>query len=371
VEINLKKNDFQKNVLACAGVSPVRGINPVLCNILLETIGRDMISLKATDTELGIIINFPAEVVEEGKVLLNSKSLADIVRLLPSENARIVSKDSSVARLTSGKSSFRFNCLSPSDFPNFSAVDEGDAVNVSASSLRETISKTIFAVPTDQTKYSVVGGNLKISDGKLSITSADVYRLVHCYFELGSESQGTVDVILPKKAFAEIGKLLENEAGEISLKYSQNKLFVTSESKTLICQVLGGEFPNLVDAIPRDNPNTLKVNRVNLITSIRRVSVFSEDSAIVLSTLDDNTLRIESASSKRGEGSDEIDAEYSGKTVSIGFDARYITEVLNAMNEETVRIDIDTPVAPSLFRRCEDNTYSCIIMPMRLAEDEA
>jgi DNA polymerase-3 subunit beta len=368
MEIDVLRSDFKRSVLACMGVSPLRGINPALSSILIETIGDDRISLKATDTELGLIIDIPANVKKEGKFLVNSKNLADVVKLLPEENIKLTSKNNSRIKLASGKSSFNFNCLPPSDFPTLIKAKEENSVRINSKTLRDAILKTIFAVPIDPVRYSIVGANFTINKGEVAITGTDNYRLVYCKFYLDSASPIDIDSILPKKAFYEIGKLLENEK-EVSITYSQNKLFAIAEGSTLICQSLGSEFPNLIDAIPQGATNILQVDRKRLISSIRRVGVFSSDNAVTFDISDKNTMCIQSASTGRGEGSDEIEIEYQGEPMKVGFDSKYVLEVLCAMCEEKVRIDMNSSTEPTLFRRCEDNTYSCVVMPMRLSEE--
>lgn len=368
MEIDVLRNDFKRSVLACMGVSPLRGINPVLSSILIETIGDDRISLKATDTELGLIINIPASVKSEGKFLVNAKNLTDVVKLLPKENVKLTSKkDSYKVKLTSGKSLFNFNCLPPEDFPKLLHANDEKSVGIDSKVLGDAIHKTIFAIPVDSVRYSIAGANFTINKGEVAITSTDNYRLVHCKFYLDKPSPIDINAILPKKAFTEIGKLLENEE-EVSITYSQNKLFVTSEGKTLICQTLDGEFPDLIDAIPQNAKNVLQVDRNSLIASIRRVGVFSADNAVTFDIRSNNTLCIQSASAERGESLDEIDIEYQGNPMIVGFDSKYVLEVLSAMYEEKVRIDMNSSTEPTLFRRCEDDTYSCVVMPIRLPE---
>jgi len=364
VEINLKRSDFQKNVLACAGVAPVRGINPVLCNILIETSGTDSVLLKATDTELGIVVKLAAEVNEAGSVLIHSKSLADVVRLLPEDNVKLLSKSDSEVNITSGRSKFRFNCLSPDDFPVIASSGDGDGVLVECTALHDAISKTIFAIPGDKVRHAVPGAHFKVGNGQLSITSTDNHRLVHCYFPV--DSQIDIDVILPRKAFAEILKLAEI-GGELALTYAENRLFVSADDKTLICQLVNGTFPDIISAIPKDSPNVLQVNRQQLISAIKRVNIFAdEESALIFDIADEKTLRLNCNSSERGGGSDELEAEFSGTPMRIGFSSKYVLEVLGAMSEEKVRFDLSEAIAPALFRRCDDTSYSCIVMPMRL-----
>lgn len=364
MEINLKRTDFKNNVLACAGVAPVRGINPALCNILIETDGTDHVLLKATDTEIGIVVRSPAEVKEAGSVLINSKSLADVVRLLPEDNVKLVSPSESEVKITSGRSKFRFNCLPPADFPVIASPGDGDGMLVECTALHDAISKTIFAIPGDKVRHAVPGANFKVEKGTLSITTTDNHRLVHCYFPV--DSQSDIDIILPRKAFAEMFKLAEAE-GELALTYADNRLFVSAGDKTLICQLVNGTFPDIISAIPKESPNVLQVNRQQLISAIKRVNIFAdEESALIFDIVDEKTLRLNCNSSERGGGSDELEAEFSGQTMRIGFSSKYVLEVLGAMSEEKVRFDLSEPIAPALFRRCDDTSYSCIVMPMRL-----
>ncbi len=366
MEINLLKTDFQDAVIACMGVSPVRGVNPVLCNILIESIGPEQVSLKATDTELGIIVNCPAQIKQAGSVLINSKSISDIVRLLPEENINLKMCEGERLRLRSGKSSFAFNCLSPLDFPRLLPPDSKSTLRVNAKKLGDLVTKMLFAIPVDKTRYNVIGANLVISGNRLTLTSTDNYRLVHTYIELENPDQHEVNIILPKKAFVEITKVLESCNGEAFLSYLQNKLFVVTEHKTLMCQVLDGTFPDLVSAIPTEAKNILKFKRVDLIAAARRVDIFSADNVLTMSILDDKTLRLEAENTDRGMGLDEIDVEYSGEPLKIGFNNKYILEVLSAMSEEYVKLFINEPLEPTVFRRCDDSSYSCLVMPMNI-----
>jgi DNA polymerase-3 subunit beta len=251
-------------------------------------------------------------------------------------------------------------------FPNFEA--KGQA-GLPASLIRGMIERTIFAVSTDETRYSLNGVFIEqTAGGTVRMVSTDGHRLAFEEQALGALGLNK-GVILPRKGLGELRKLLENaDEGVVSIGFKENMALISKDKVDLFMRLIDGDFPDYTKVIPKGNPNLAKIDHADLLQALRRVSLLSSEryKGVKLEFSQDS-ISISANNPDLGEAVEEIDADYKGAPISIGFNARYILDVLGVLgNDAEVSIELKDELSPSVIRRPGSPGYLYVLMPMRL-----
>jgi DNA polymerase III subunit beta len=352
---------------------------PILSHLLIEA-QEDVVTFSATDLEVGIKCVYPAKVSAAGRVAVPAKSLYDIVRELP-EDASVKLKvfDNFWIELTAGKSLFKLVGQDSDEFPQLPQIVKDKSFSIPTSKFIHMIDHTIFAVSNDQTRYDLSGvffeqveSNKKVY---LRMVATDGHRLSMMDQEVeglpSSLTEGS-GVILPRKGLMELKRVLTDGETLHCALMENNVVFWNDENQTtLFMRLLDGDFPDYTPVIPNNNDRKIVLNRHQLLNSLRRISVLSaEHSRSVRFQFDHNKLRLSSSNPKLGEAREDIDIDYGGETLEIGFNAGYFLDVLNAMsNQEAVVLEMTDVLSPSLIKGEKFDGSLNIVMPMQLGND--
>ncbi len=367
MKLQLKKNDFVRLLQRVQGIVEKRNTMPILGNVLLDCV-KTRLTIIATDLEVFIKDSIEADISEEGAITLNAKKLFDIVKELPMETVSIASHDDKVL-IKSGKSRVNLMGLPAKDFPQFPAIDETKLAGFDNNILKEMIDKTAFAVSTDETRYNINGFLLEKDDkDMLRMVATDGHRLAlvekkgATAFPCG-EKKG---VLLPKKGVNEIRRLLDDE-GEFKIYVTQKNATIKKGDTCINTRLLEGEFPDYKKVIPKDNDKEIIVNRDNLLSSLKRVSIISSDKIRgVRFAFKKKTLTVSSSSPELGDATDEVDIVYNGDDIEIAFNARYFIDALEAITEENARIKLKDQLSPGIITPAVAEGYVYVVMPMRI-----
>lgn len=265
--------------------------------------------------------------------------------------------------------------ISPDEYPVFPTFATKDFVTIETTIMREMIEKTIYSVSTDETRYHLNGVFFEKHVEKDGV----VYRMVatdgHRLSLIDRKSTSTgmspkgpsQGVIVPRKGLHELRKLLDNAGENVEMAIEGSQLIVRAGSAVLMIRLIEGKYPNYQQLIPQNLREKLLVNREQLLSSLKRVSLLANaKSRGVTLNLAKGKIEITSNNPELGDAKEEIEVDYAGKDLKIGFNARYILEVLTSMNDDMVQIELNDQLSPGLVRPQNDKSYTCVVMPMRI-----
>jgi DNA polymerase-3 subunit beta len=367
MEVRIDKDTFLNGVQKVQGIVEAKGAMPILSHLLLTT-EKERISIQATDLEIGAKGYYSANVVAKGQVTLNDKKLFDILRELPSEEVHLTREDNHWVTLKCGKSKFRLPGMSSQDFPPFPEFSQDSLLEFSSKLLKEMIRKTFFAQSPDETRQVLNGLLLEREGRKLNMVGTDGHRLAVIKRNLGDAAKGDkLSYLIPKKALAELMKLIEDEDATFSFSAKNNHLAFMQGDQVIVSRKIDGKFPNYQQVIPSDNKLQVSVNRDVLQHALKRVALLADEkSKMVRFDVQSGNITLTTDTTELGEAREEIPVSYSGEDVSIGLNAKYVLDVLNVIDDEEVVLNLKDQNSSCLITSNKDKDYQSIVMPMRL-----
>ena len=367
MEVRIDRDTFLDGVQKVQGIAETKGAMPILSHLLLTT-EQDRISIQATDLEIGAKGYYSANVITAGEMTLNAKKLFDILRELPREEVHLVKEDNHWVRVKCGKSKFRLPGMPPEDFPPFPEFSQDSLMEFSSKLLKEMIRKTFFAQSPDETRQVLNGLLLERENGKLKMVGTDGHRLAVVRRDLGDASKGEkLSYLIPKKALAELMKLIEDEEATFSFSAKNNHMAFMQGDQVIVSRKIDGKFPNYQQVIPSDNKLQVKINRNIFQQALKRVALLADEkSKMVRFDIQSGNITLTTDTTELGEAREEIAISYSGEDVSVGLNAKYVLDVLNVMDDEEVILNLKDEKSSCLITSNADKDYQSIVMPMRL-----
>lgn len=368
MEIKAKRGDLLATLYWTQNIVERRNTIPILANVLIAA-QKSAIQITATDLEVGVRGNVDGEIVKDGTVTVNAKKLYEIIREVPNEQVQLKRLENEWVEIRSGKSVFKIVGMDAREFPQFPEFDKKELSSTPSSTIRGMIERTIFSVSTDETRYSLNGVFVEQANtGRVRMVATDGHRLAFDERELGSFGLKK-GVILPRKGLTELKKVLEGgDESIVAIGFHENMVLVTKNNIELFMRLIDGDFPDYTKVIPQGNPNVAKVEHSELLQALRRVSILSSERYKgIKMDFSVGKISLSANNPDLGEAVEEIDAEYKGKPISIGFNARYLLDVLGVLNDEgEIDIELKDELSPSIVRRAGDEGYLYVLMPMRL-----
>lgn len=348
-----------------------RNTIPILSNIKLESRATEL-HLSATDMDLEVLEMVGATVGAPGAATVPAHTLYDIVRKLPDgSEVKLDATGGDRLTLVCGRSRFTLSCLPVEDFPLMAGGDLGHQFRLAATSLRSLIDRTRFAISTEETRYYLNGIYLHaaVRDGVdvLRAVATDGHRLACVEVPLPPGASGMPGVIIPRKTVGEVRKLVEDADGELEISLSATKIRFSVGSAVLTSKLIDGTFPDYERVIPTGNEKAAVFATRPFAEAVDRVATISTEKArAVKLSFDDGTVTISAVSAETGRAVEELDVEYSGEPLEIGFNARYILDMLQEIDGEKVRFEMASAAAPTVARDPEDMSTLYVLMPMRV-----
>jgi DNA polymerase III subunit beta len=370
VEFRIAKDEFLKGLSVAQSIVEKRNTMPILSNILIRGSGGQL-QLVATDLEVGVSVRVAADVATSGSLSLNAKKLYEIVKELPEGEVLVKSGDGFNVELSSRRSRFNVLGLDPEDFPVVQEFPDATYFGLPAAVLGDMISKTVFAVSTDETRFNLNGIYIERGGDGLRLVATDGHRLSLVEREVENIENLTLEkgVIVPRKGFSELRKYLDG--GQFEIGFSGNSCIGRREGLVITMRLIDGEFPDYKVVVPEKSEKKVFIDRVALTDSLRRVSLLSpEKFKGVKLGVTSGVLKISSSNPEVGNASEEVDIEYEGDPVEIGFNARYLLEVLGEIGTEKVVLGLNDDVSQGVLMPVTENapdpTYTNVVMPMRI-----
>lgn len=372
MKLSVEKKDFLNVIARAQNIVEKRNTMPILINVLLEA-KDEVLRGFATDLEVSLTDEIPAKVKSPGRVAVNAKSLFEIIKELPEGKIELERKDNNWLKITQNRAVFNIVGISPEEYPVFPTFTTHDFTKMSGDVFADMIEKTIYSVSSDSTRYHLNGVFLDVRNSgegatyRMVATDGHRLSLIERQIPGANTKAASQGVIIPRKGLHEIRKLLETVEEDIEVAIEGAQLIVRYASTLLMVRLIEGKYPNYQQLIPQNLKEHFLVQRDALLSSLKRVSLLSNaKSKGVTFSLSAGKMEITSNNPELGDAKEEIEVEYKGKDMRIGFNARYVLDVLSSMQNEIVRMELNDQLSPGILRPHEDASYTCVVMPMRI-----
>ena len=357
--------DLSDAVLKVIKATASKTTNPILEGIKLRA-SEDTLTLTATDLELSIEKTIPADVKIEGEAVVPGKFFAEFVKKLSNEQIELTLEGKNQIKIEYTDSEGYLQCMNNEEFPQIKELENPEKVVLKNNDFKDLINKTIFSVAVDDARPILKGCLFEIKDDEITAVALDGYRLALVHKPVVSVSN-TMNCIVPARTLAEISRLLDDSDDTIEVFIQKNYMLVQVGSTKIITRLLDGEFINYKQVIPQSTSSVVTINKKQLEYGLDRASLLAkmDRNNLVKFEVKDKLLTLTS-SSDIGNVTENITIALDGKDISIAFNARYFSECMRSIEDEFIKINFTSPIAPCTIESTEDSEYLYLILPMRI-----
>lgn len=353
-------------VQAVAGVVERRQTMPILANLLLSA-GNSGLAVTASDTEVELIASTDVDIKEKGEVTVPARKLLDICRALPEGVKVSIALDKGKLTLRSGHSRFSLATLPAADFPLVEDIKPQRSFRVAQAKLRDLLMRTAFSMAQQDVRYYLNGLLLEVGEQQLRAVATDGHRLALCDLNEPFGGSGKQQVIIPRKSVLELQRLMSERDEEISVDLGSNHIRVALSGIRLTSKLIDGRFPEYERVVPKGGDKILTASRAELYEALYRASILSNEKYRgVRLQLAAKNLKILAHNPEQEEAEDEIEIQYQGADLEIGFNVTYLLEALSALDQERVQITLSDANNSCLISTPENELCRYVVMPMRL-----
>jgi DNA polymerase-3 subunit beta len=371
MKITIERALLLKSLAHVQSIVEKRNTIPVLSNVRIEAFDN-IISLKATDMDMEITETIDANILEEGSITAPAHMLYDIARKLDDGSDVELTYPDSKGQLTiaAGRSRFSLSTIPAEDFPVISGDELPNNFSIPAKDLKSLIDRTKFAVSTEETRYYLNGiyihAKMEGEIGVLRAAATDGHRLGCVETPLPKGAENIEGVIIPRKTISEIRKLIDTVDDEIFISLSNNKIRFAFNGVILTSKLIDGTYPDYERVIPRNNDKILEINVKELSAAVDRVSVIAERTRAIKISTSSNKINISTSSADAGSAFEELEAKYDAEPLEIGYNFRYLLDILNEVKGDTVKLTLADGASPTLINDAADSGAVYVLMPMRV-----
>lgn len=366
MNIQINRETLLKPLTSVTSIVEKRHTLPILSNLLLET-KQNKIHLTATDLEMQISLSVDSATGGDISTTISAKKLLDICRSLPdSSEINLATSDSRIT-LKAGKSRFNLQTLPATDYPVMTKTQgQSTLVTLAQRQLKELLKQVEFAMAQQDIRYYLNGLLFEVSANRLNIVGTDGHRLSFTSTEL-KQNYEKQEVILPRKTVIELIKLLDDSEEDVQIEISSNQVNFSFSNIKLISKVIDGKFPDYTRVIPTGHQNTFTTERLGVLLAMQRASILSNEKYRgIRMVLSNNNLKLISTNSDQEEAEEELEINYSGDTLDIGFNVTYLIDVLNNTNSEQATFSFADASSSCLITIPNNAHYKYVVMPMRI-----
>ncbi|HEY1813305.1 MAG TPA: DNA polymerase III subunit beta [Kofleriaceae bacterium] len=365
MEIRIGKNEFLRGLRLAQGIADRKSTMPMLANVLLRTQGKNQLLVAATDLNVSLSAELKSQNAAEGGLTLNAKSLNELIASAPGDEITLKRADNHWAEIRSGKVTYRIVGMPDRDFPRVPDHREATYTPVESAVLREMIDRTLFSVCNDETRFHLNGVFFESDGSKARMVSTDGHRLSKVERTIANGPKLSAGVIIPKKGLLEMKKVLES-GPSCKLAIKTPHLFLVQEDIALAVKLIDAQFPPYEQVIPKDHKKIITIDRVRFIEAMRRAQLMSSETRGVKIAATKEGVTITSDNPDLGEVREELEAEYNGDAIAIGFNPKYVVELLGQMASDQVTLALGGELDPGLIRPIGSDDYLGVVMPMRI-----
>jgi len=368
MELFVDKGALARALASIQGVVERRAANPVLSHVLLHA-SEAGLRLTATDQEVAYLGELQATVETSGELAVDASNLFQIVRALDNDTVQIKAGAGTRLEIKAGRSFFRLPALSADEYPPLPAFDARGRAMIDSAQLRRIIEQVAFSISNEDNRYGLNGAHLEeVGAGRLRLVATDGHRLSVAEAAFEGELSLPPRQLFPRKALSVLTKLLDSSAESVTLSFGENAVQVARSEQRLWFRLLDGEFPDYKAVLPQSCNHVATIPRDVLASALRRVGVLAhERSRPVRFSFADGELTLDIRSSDRGEVTERLPIELEGTPIDVGFNIRYVQEILAAIPTDAVRIELSEALGPARIVGVDDNDAFFVVMPMRLS----
>jgi DNA polymerase III subunit beta len=376
MELKIPVQELTRALGRSQGIVERKSTMPILSHVLLEATKGTQLHVSATDLDVSVSSDHPCEVTKDGRVAVPAKQLYEIVKAMPEKDVLLKRAPNGWLEVRSGAAEFKIVGLPAEDFPALPRFEKVQLVKVDPQVLLQMIDLTSFAVSSDETRYNLNGVYFEPSPGSLKTVATDGHRLSLAERAMEADFHVKKGVILPRKGLAEMKKLLLEAAdGEVKLGFVDSSAVLQRPDVKLVMRLIEGVFPDYKQVIPKAGERRFVIGRERFLDTLRRISLLSSDKAhAVKLELSPGELKVHSQNPDLGEAKEEVPVEYQGESLKIGFNARYLMDVLGAMAAldqvaaQDVQVELTDDLSPGVLRPAGESAtrFTAVVMPMRI-----
>lgn len=366
MELSIRKTEFLKGLRLAHNIADRKSTMPMLANALLRTSNTKQLLVCATDLNVSASAELDAKVTDEGAITLSAKALFDVIANMPGDTVSLSTQSNNWVELKAGKVTCRLAGMPDRDFPKIPDHREASFCKVNAGVLGEMIDKTLFSVCTDETRFHLNGVFFESDGTAASMVSTDGHRLSRIQRPLQEGPVLSAGVIIPRKGIAEMKRLLDAAEGSCELAIKTPYVFVRAAGITLAIKLIDSEFPPYDQVIPSSHTKRAAVPREPLLDSLKRAQLVSSDTRGVKLSLSSGQLEVTGDNPDLGQVREELPAEYEGEDLAIGFNPKYLAELIAHIGADQVVFELGGELDPGVVRPEGDDGYLGVVMPMRI-----
>ena len=359
------QEELQKSISVVQKAVPTRTTLPILECILIDAT-RNEIRMTANDMELGIETSVTGEIVEKGSIALDARILSDVVRRLPNSQITITTDEKNFAEIVCEKAKFQIPGQPGEDFATLPPVDREEQITLSQYSLREMIRQTIFSTAMNENNQLMTGELFEVKDGALKVVALDGHRIAIRNLEL-KEADAERKAVVPGKTLSEVSKILSGETEDmVDITFTKNHILFEFDGTLVLSRLIDGEYFRIEQMLSSDYETKITVNKRELLDCLDRASLLirEHEKMPVILNIDDGGMNLQ-INASIGSLNEDISIEKTGKDLTIGFNPKYVSDALRAINDETVDLYFVNPKAPC-FIRDEAGSYVYLILPVNI-----
>ena len=359
-----------KQLQSINGVVTNNPVVPILENFLFE-IENGKLTITASDLETSMITELPVEARDAGRIAAPARILLDTLKNLPDQPVTFtLDEETYTIEIGSANGRYKLAGENATDFPRVPVVKGSSPLEIPSSALARAINKTIFAVSTDELRPAMTGVLIQLADNQITFVATDGHRLLR-YRRQDVGAGQTANLIVPRKAFNLLKSALPSESTPVKVEFNQSNAFFSFNQMRLVCRLIDERYPDYENVIPVSNPNKLIINRQELLSSVRRISIYSNKTT--------HQVRLRLAGSELTVSAEDLDfsneanerlaCQYDGEDMEIGFNARFLLEMLNNIDADEITLELSTPNRAGLLMPTvaeENESILMLVMPVML-----
>ena len=343
---------------------------PITRGILIKTEGDTQASLQATDIQISIKTKTDAIVNEPGAIVVSARPIIDLVRKLPAGDILIATDEKNKVSVKTDKSEYEYQGKDEGEFPRIDIDEEGKKIKIDKEEIMDMIDGTAFAASTDESRGVITGVLFEIKDGTLSLAALDGYRVAVRREKNKAYEESEIKAVVPARLMREMSKILaeSTEEEEAIIDIGDRRLLLFTEDTQIRVNLLEGDYIKYNDVIPKENRTKLLTGREDFLNAVERAAMLKSEgkNAFIRVSIKDDGVMV-SSRAEEGSGRESVAGEKSGENLEIGFDAKFLTDALKAISDDTVEFQFNTSVSPCLIKPVEGDAFDYLILPVRLS----
>jgi DNA polymerase-3 subunit beta len=362
MKFNVSSQDLLKQLNKAAGAISSNPVLPVLEDFLFDLSG-DKLTITATNLETTVITYMSVSAEEEGTVAVPAKILLDTLKALPDQPITFTAEeDTKAVEITSAYGKYKLAGDNPEDYPDIQDVSEAGAVELDSFVLADALSKTLFATSNDDLRIAMTGVYVQVDFNKVTFVATDAHKLVR-YTRGGMSTDNTGSFIVPKKSLSLLKGILPAE-GNVKMEHGKSNVSFTFDGVRFVCRLIDANYPDYTAVIPSDNPNTLQVSRNDFQNSLRRIAIYANKTTNqVVLNINEGSLTISAQDLDfSNEATEQLACEYEGEALTIGFNGRFLIEMLSVLDTDQIRFELSTPNRAGIMIPGEMDSNEDILM---------